>query len=135
VCRREVVEELGVEALDVFFRHHAFAHETRAPDFAWARMRIDELIELRLCEARFVRFVVAPPAVADEIDEDVLSEGCSKCGQDVNGRSRGVPDCHPPRHRRIASASERDVLIDLVGYRRWGHNETDRTALHTAAAL
>jgi hypothetical protein len=49
-------------------------HERARPDLAHRRMLGDLLVHRRLREPRFVSLVVAPAAVADEIDEEVAAE-------------------------------------------------------------
>ena len=72
--RLQVRGDGRVRRVDLRLRHHALGDEPGAPHLPRRRVRLDRLVEQRLRVRRLVAFVVAVPAVADEIHEEVAAE-------------------------------------------------------------
>ena len=62
------------QVVGLFGGDHAFADESVGVDLARPRMMGDLGVEQRLCEGGLVPLVVAPTAIADEVDEKVFVE-------------------------------------------------------------
>ena len=70
----ELLAKFRVDRFSVRLGDDALPHETRPPHFARRGMRANELVQLRLREEWFVRLVVSPAAIANQIDQHVLGE-------------------------------------------------------------
>ena len=86
--------QLGADALahllDLGGRHHAFGDELLRVDRRHARVLVDCLVHQRLRVARLVALVVAPAAVADQVDQDVLAEAGAVGHGEAHGGAAGI---------------------------------------------
>ena len=88
--------ELGAIRIDhrlrVVFGDHVFAGQTLRIQLAHRRTRADDLIHQRLRRGRFVGFVVALAAIADEIDHHIALELQADSRRRDARRTRRLPD-------------------------------------------
>ena len=70
----------------------AFLDQPLRIDFGNRRVLADRRIHLRLGEARLVALVVAEPAVAPHVDDDVAAEGLAELDRQLASRRSPLPD-------------------------------------------
>jgi hypothetical protein len=79
----EVLAQRGVHGGDLGRAHHALLLQAGGVDFLHRPVAADLLVHQRLGEHRLVRFVVAVPAVAEHVDDDVALEALAELGGDA----------------------------------------------------
>ena len=79
---------------DVICVDQTFGHKALGIDFTGRAMRFDFLVHHRLGEHRLVAFIVTEPAVAEHVDDDILTEFLAVlCGHlgCIDNRFRIIP--------------------------------------------
>ena len=74
VCLLQLGADALAHLLDLVGRHDALGDELVRINGSDARVRIDRLVHQRLGVAGLVALVVAPAAIADQVDQDVLGK-------------------------------------------------------------
>src|SRR5438067_12294855 len=88
----------------------AFGNQALAIDFADRRMLLDRRVHERLSEAWLVALIVAEPAVAPHVDDDVPSERLAELGREFAGPGHGFG---------IVAVDVKDRRLDALGHVRW----------------
>src|SRR5262249_26346804 len=97
----EALRDVTLDRLPILLRDDAFAHETLAPNLARRGVRFDRRVQRRLGERGLVTLVMSVTTIANEIDQEVLTElrairdaksnrsnaGLDVVGVDVNDRN------------------------------------------------
>ena len=89
-------------------------------EFAHGRMRLDALVHAGLRVCRLVRLVVSEAAIADQIDDDVVTEAAPEIDREMDGRDTRVDvvrvdvhDRHVEAFREIRGVARRTAVLGI----------------------
>ena len=74
----------------VIFGDSAFGHQLRGIKLQRGRMFLDRAVHQRLCEGRFVRFVMAEAAITEHVDHDILVKQLAEFGGDAGAMDHSL---------------------------------------------